>query len=235
MYKRQEFISMKRIVLLYVMLLVSVVGLRAQITFGQTNLPEETPSNVPDELSHTVRPFVKVGVVTSDYVGKYIGGVKSRWGWMAEAGLGIPLKNPSVSFQPSLRLISKGAKVPWNEKDRANSTVEQVCVEVPLNFFYTFPLPHHSQVSFGTGLFVSVGVAGDVTYQGQTAGTYGSGGLGLRRADVGIDIEMSFKYHKLIVSMGAETGFIPIHSDTREMSPFPRNRSFYLSAGVALW
>ena len=35
--------------------------------------------------------------------------------------------------------------------------------------------------------------------------------------------------------MGAETGFIPIHSDTREMSPFPRNRSFYLSAGVALW
>ncbi|ETD21598.1 MULTISPECIES: hypothetical protein [Prevotellaceae] len=103
---------MKSFIFAVLLIFLPLAG-RAQI-FGGDNT---------DYIKNGPGPFIKGGVVLSDYIGRYSEGTKSKVGYSTELGVEFPFRNKLYGFQPALRVIKKGAKVPWKENEEADTYV----------------------------------------------------------------------------------------------------------------
>ena len=185
-------------------------------------------------VKNGVKPFIMGGIAACDYFGKYSGGVKTTVGYSIEFGIEVPFRNKLYGFQPALRLIRKGAKVPWVMEGQADTDVSQFYLEMPLDFTVCFGLTQNGCFKSYGELYISYGVAGTVEHKGSSYDTFGSSGYDFSHFDLGLDVGLSYEYKKFIVRIGVETGFIPVREDDNMGREWPRNRCMYLGVGLYL-
>lgn len=220
------------------LLLLVVLPAAAQDVFESAEHPARV-HKATNFVKAGTRPYVRVGGVNSDYTSSYrLKGVKGIWGFTAEAGADVFFRNSYVGFKPGLRYITKGARVPWNIGDRANAKVHQQTLELPLDVTMNLAFDDASWFQVALGPYFAYGMGGSTYYDGRSYETFGGvGTMGLRRFDVGVNIECTAVYHHFTATLGGESGFVPVHggyagtTDDNENVRWPRNRSFYMSIG----
>lgn len=223
---------MKKIILLAVMVL-SVVQMSAQVVFA----PRQSADNQNDELASRISPkvkyFVRAGVAASDFVHKDMQEVSTHLGYMVEAGAMIPFRSRIWGFQPSIKLIDKGARIPVDGYS-GKEDINQTTIEIPLNITGELPFTEDTSMRLAMGLYAAYGLGGNASFRGQKMDIYSSN-VGLTRSDVGIDMEVSWRYYHLLVSLGCQAGFIGVFENPRDYGLTddinPHHRSFWLTAG----
>ena len=184
-------------------------------------------SDASEMVAPGVKPYVKAGVVSADYVGKNTGGIKGLWRLMAEAGLQIPFKTRCFGLQMGLRYIQKGARGPWKDDTKDMADIHQNLLEVPLLVTMFMPTDKKGGMKVGMGCFASYGVGGKVVHGAHEYNTYGFPGFDMRRFDIGPMLELGYETRHLSVTFGAETGAFDVHEKMGDAHA----RAFYLTAG----
>ena len=225
---------MKKIILLAAMVL-SVAQMSAQVVFA----PRQSAENPNDELASRICPkvkyFVRAGVAASDFVHKDVQEVSSHWGYTVEAGAMIPFRSRLWGFQPSIKLIDKGARIPASGSGFSGKMdINQTTIEIPLNITGELPFTEDTSMRLAMGLYAAYGLGGNASFRGQKMDIYSSN-VGFTRGDVGIDMEVSWRYYHLLVSLGCQAGFIGVFENPRDYGlpsdVNPHHRSFWLTAG----
>lgn len=225
---------MKKIILLAAMVL-SVAQMSAQVVFA----PRQSADNQNDELASRISPkvkyFVRAGVAASDFVHKDVQEVSSHWGYTVEAGAMIPFRSRLWGFQPSIKLIDKGARIPASGSGFSGKMdINQTTIEIPLNITGELPFTEDTSMRLAMGLYAAYGLGGNASFRGQKMDIYSSN-VGLTRGDVGIDMEVSWRYYHLLVSLGMQAGFIGVFEKPEDYDlpsdVNPHHRSFWLTAG----
>lgn len=194
---------------------------------------------VKDQLSQKPRPYVRLGGDISWYIGRGTDGMGVIAGFMAEAGLEIPMKSATWGFQPALRYITKGSKAPWETGDKANTTITQPSIELPLNVFMRMPLSNDGILKMALGPYLCYGLSGTAKYNGHKYDLFGKGPqtTNMRRFDVGTGFEFTYQKSHFEVTIGLEAGFIPVHEGTWGIDDrgnkisWPKHGTMFLNAG----
>ena len=225
---------MKKIILLAAMVL-SVAQMSAQVVFA----PRQSADNQNDELASRISPkvkyFVRAGVAASDFVHKDVQEVSSHWGYTVEAGAMIPFRSRLWGFQPSIKLIDKGARIPASGSGFSGKMdINQTTIEIPLNITGELPFTEDTSMRVAMGLYGAYGLSGNASLLGEKIGIY-TNTIGMKRGDIGCDLEMSWRYYHLLVSLGMQAGFIGVFEKPEDYGlPSdinPHHRSFWLTAG----
>ena len=225
---------MKKIILLAAMVL-SVAQMSAQVVFA----PRQSAENPNDELASRISPkvkyFVRAGVAASDFVHKDVQEVSSHWGYTVEAGAMIPFRSRLWGFQPSIKLIDKGARIPASGSGFSGKMdINQTTIEIPLNITGELPFTEDTSMRLAMGLYAAYGLTGNASLGGQKVGIY-TNTIGMKRGDIGCDLEMSWRYYHLLASLGMQAGFIGVFEKPENYDlpsdVNPHHRSFWLTAG----
>ena len=215
---------------LAIALLAGLPTAQAQV-FQQARNADRSGSSYMEDASEMVapgvKPYVKAGVVASDYVGENTGGVKDLLGFMAEAGLQIPFKLRCFALQTGLRYIQKGAKGPWEDNMNDMASMHQNVLEIPVLFTMFLPAGRKGGVKLGMGCFASYGIGGKVVHGSQEYNTYGIPGFNMRRFDIGPAVEAGYETRHFAATLGIETGVVNVHKELGNV----RARAFYLTVG----
>lgn len=225
---------MKKIILLAAMVL-SVAQMSAQVVFA----PRQSADNQNDELASRISPkvkfFVRAGVAASDFVHKDVQETSTHWGYTVETGAMIPFRNTLFGLQPSIKLIDKGSRIPVSGSGyRAKMDINQTTIEIPVNFTMELPFTEDNSLRMAMGLYGAYGLSGNASLLGEKVGIY-TNTIGMKRGDIGCDLEMSWRYYHLLVSLGMQAGFIGVFEKPEDYGlPSdinPHHRSFWLTAG----
>lgn len=183
--------------------------------------------NASEMVAPGVKPYVKGGIVSADYVGENTGGIKDLWGFMVETGIQIPFKLRCLGLQTGLRYVQKGAKGPWDSDKNDMASVRQNVVEMPVLFTMILPAGRKGGVKLGMGCFASYGIGGKVVHGSHEYDTYGNPGFNARRFDIGPTMEIGYETRHFAATLGVETGAINVNENMGEA----RARALYLTAG----
>lgn len=228
---------MRKILSIFLCIAFSIAS-NAQDVFESAEHPYRPQSTYGSYVKPGVHPYLRTGVSCNDYTSVQVRGVKSVWGFTAEAGVDFFFTDTYFGFKPALRYITKGAKASWAQGDPANTKIYQQTLELPLDVTVNFRLSDDATFQVGTGPYFAYGMGGTTYYNNRSYATFGgTGTMEIRKFDVGCGLVCSAVYRHFTATMGAEAGFVPIRSgyagqdDRGKNVRWPRNRSFYLMLG----
>ena len=213
-------------------LLMTGLPMQAQI-FDRVAPPDHSEEVIKKNLPTEVQAYLRVGPAMGLYGGENSRGTDPIFSYMAEMGVNIPFNDPTWGFQPALRLVMKGAKMPYDVGDKPNLAIHQQYVEVPLYFSGTFAAKEKSFLRMAMGPFIAYGISGNAKYRGVEVSTFGANGLAMRRFDMGVGYEFTYQYQHFQLTLGMDTGFIPALGKDDDGNRFPTNGSIYLNVGYA--
>lgn len=223
--------NMKRTLLAVCLLLPMTIS--AQVL---DNVVHPTIQEVNDERSLPTKPqaYIQLGLGMGMYLGENSKETDPILGYLTEVGVNIPFKNPVYGFQPAIRFVQKGAKVPYDYGDKPNTTIRQQYVEVPLYFTVSYAGKEQSLFRIGLGPYVAYGVGGKTSYHSYKVSTFGTDGFDMRRFDVGLGMDFVCQIRSWRFGLGMEYGFIPGFGKDSYGNRWPTNGLIYLAAGIVL-
>jgi outer membrane protein with beta-barrel domain len=164
-----------------------------------------------------------------------------------------------VSIQPSLLFTGKGAKVQSGQPGDDNyykATSNPYYIELPVNLIFKVPLgTPNTNLFFGAGPYIAMGVAGKNKVVGNVGGVAFNGGdnikwsnddpttfdeqegsgLGvLRRFDYGLNGTAGFQLDKILITINYGYGLAKLQSDDNNSDDKNKNRVFNVSIGFKL-
>ena len=176
---------------------------------------------------------------------------KSKMGGKIGVGLEKPL-SPNFSLMPSLELAMKGAK--WSFSFLAlyesyEETLSPLYIQIPILGAYRMSLNNDWNMTIKAGPYFAYGLSGDyeykcdyrdyeddyygnyVTTEKETqSGSYDLfSDLDAKRFDAGVDIGIDFEYHRFVVGMEYERGFISFAPEYSYTDVY--NQALYLTVG----
>jgi hypothetical protein len=165
-----------------------------------------------------------------------------------------------VSLQPSLLFTGNGAKVQSGQPGDDNyykATSNPYYIELPVNLIFKIPLgTDNTNIFFGEGPYIAMGVAGKNKVEGNLGGVAFNGsknikwsdadpmtfneqegaGFGvLRRFDYGLNGTAGFQLDKILIGINYEYGLAKLQStDNSSSDDKNKNRVFSVSLGFKL-
>ena len=228
---------MKKILLILLCIIFPIAS-KAQDVFESPQQSYPSLRTYRNYVKPGVHPYLRTGVSCNDYTSVQVRGIKSVWGFAAEAGVDFFFTDTYFGFKPALRYITKGANVSWAQGDPANTKIYQQTLELPLDVTMNFRFGDDVIFQVGMGPYFAYGIGGTTYYSNLTYATFGGmGTMEIRKFDIGCGLVCSAVYRHFTATMGAEAGFVPIRSgyagqdDRGKNVRWPRNRSFYLMLG----
>ena len=203
--------------------------------------------------------FVKAGATISKFTSENIYNfyeVNSLVGYQAGILSRLPFSN-TIALQPSLQIISKGAKtktgIPPFQAGYANATTSPVYLELPVLLVFDIPLKSNGILFAGAGLYGAVGIGGKNKIEGFNPAIgahsdemkidfgdeeegYGSmhnyAGIGyMKKYDYGIATTVGFRIKRLLIAADFEWGLQNIDRGESTTKDENKNRVFCLSLG----
>ena len=138
--------------LLILLCIIFPIASNAQDVFESSEQLYPSPRTYRNYVKPGVHPYLRTGVSCNDYTSVQVRGIKSVWGFAAEAGVDFFFTDTYFGFKPTLRYITKGANVSWAQGDPANTKIYQQTLELPLDVTMNFKFG--DDVIFQVGMFV---------------------------------------------------------------------------------
>lgn len=184
----------------------------------------------------------KAGLNLSSYIGKNSDGSKFKPG--ARIGLGMEYQfTDMVSLQPSLFFSQKGAKYSGDYEGKyfnanADVTINQLYLELPVNFQLRFNISDNTNLVVATGPYIACGVGGKTKFSGNASlgninmngkdkiDTFGEDGMDYNRFDAGWNIGLGVEFGQFLIGLDTQLGFCKIYDGEA-----PHNANIAISLG----
>jgi hypothetical protein len=154
-----------------------------------------------------VTPIIKGGVAMSGYMGDNSDGSKAKIAGRAGFGFEYAV-NEMFSIQPTLYWSDKGSKSDSND----NATLNAMYLELPVNAQFRFDMGNNMNLIVAGGPYLAYGIGGKDKYDDGTievkADTFGDNGL--KKWDMGLNIEAGLEFSQFLVGIYSEVGFLNV-------------------------
>ena len=176
---------MKKILSIFLCIVFPIAS-NAQDIFESAEHPYRPQSTYGSYVKPGVHPYLRTGVSCNDYTSMQVRGIKSVWGFAAEAGVDFFFTDTYFGIKPALRYITKGAKASWTQGDPANTKIYQQTLELPLDVTVNFRLSDDATFQVGMGPYFAYGMGGTTYCDNRSYATFGGmGTMEIREFDVG--------------------------------------------------
>ena len=167
------------------------------------------------------------------------GDTKAKFVGKVGVGIEAPL-TANFSLMPSLEFAMKGTKWSTNESYNGYSvsldeTYSPLYVQVPVLGAYRLNLNDDWNMTLKAGPYFAYGISGKVKAEASTSGISASddadlfSDLDAKRFDAGVDVGVDFEYHRFVVGLEFERGFISFAPDEADINVY--NQAFYATVG----
>lgn len=158
---------------------------------------------------------VKAGAGLSQAVGlNEEGDSKPKFVYKFGVGAELPLKG-NFMLMPSLEYANKGAK--WEHSQAGiSATINMHYLQIPVQLAYRIPVKA-SNITLKAGPYFAYAMSGNLKYETIKPNVLISGndnidlfdeGCGGKRFDIGIDAGVDIEYHRFVIGMEYELGFM---------------------------
>ena len=181
---------MKKVVLLLSVLFVCMIA-SAQVTFN-----------------------CKGGFGISTLAGRDADGSKIKTGWKIGVGLEKPL-SANWLLMPTLEFKQKGAQY---KEDGFEDKLTLQYIQLPIMVAYRTRLNDNLNLTLKAGPYFAYGISGKEKFVEVYNGNYDEGendffGSHTNRFDCGAAVGVDFEYHRFVVGLEGEYGFISLYKD----------------------
>lgn len=167
------------------------------------------------------------------------GDTKAKFVGKIGVGIEAPL-SANFSLMPSLEFAMKGAK--WSMSEYysgynvdGEETLSPLYIQIPVLGAYRLNLNDDWNMTLKAGPYFAYGISGKVKSEGSVSGySYSEdedmfSDLDAKRFDAGIDVGIDFEYHRFVVGLEFERGFISFAPDDADINVY--NQALYLTVG----
>lgn len=196
----------------------------------------------------------KAGIGTSCFYGKHSSS-ETRIAYKTGIGAEYVL-NPTWVLQSALEFVSIGGKDEIEYVGKA--TMNELYLQLPVMVATRLNLgkDYHASLSFGPYIACGVGgkTSGEVEYgydshyseayrfRIDTFGSMAHNNMGNKRFDAGVNIGLSFEYHKFIIGAEAQVGLVKINKQLNQMitstehgNYLPKNFASFFTVGYRVY
>lgn len=154
------------------------------------------------------------------------------------AGIEVPLGHDFM-LMPSLEAAWKGGKYKWNKAGYdGEENISTTYIQIPVLMAYRLNLSERWNMAIKAGPYFAYAVSGkdkqSFTYNGKrysgNLDIFDSGEMGgktAKRFDVGVDVGVDFEYHRFVIGLEYELGFISMAPNDGTL----KNQALYLTVG----
>lgn len=168
------------------------------------------------------------------------GGADAKLHFVGKIGAGIEIPLGSdFSLMPSLEGAWKGGKYKWNKKGyEGEENISITYIQIPVLMAYRLNLSDRWNMAIKAGPYFAYAVSGTDKQSFTYNGNKYTGSLNIfdsddmegktaKRYDVGIDIGVDFEYHRFVIGLEYELGFVSMAPNDGSL----KNQAFYITAG----
>ena len=167
------------------------------------------------------------------------GDTKAKFVGKVGVGIEAPL-TANFSLMPSLEFAMKGTK--WSIKEYisgysvdVDETYSPMYLQIPILGAYRLNLNDDWNMTLKIGPYFAYGISGKVEAEASTSGVTASGDVDLfsdldaKRFDAGVDVGIDFEYHRFVVGLEFERGFVSFAPDDEDINVY--NQALYVTVG----
>ena len=167
--------------------------------------------------------------------------VDTKAKFVGKIGVGIeaPL-TANFSLMPSLEFAMKGTKWSMSEYYKgyhidAEETLSPMYLQIPILGAYRLNLNDDWNMTLKAGPYFAYGISGNCKAEASTSGySYSEdedmfSDLDAKRFDAGVDVGIDFEYHRFVVGLEFERGFISFAPDGADINVY--NQELYVTVG----
>lgn len=167
------------------------------------------------------------------------GDTKAKFVGKVGVGIEYPL-SANFSLMPSVELAMKGTKWEANVYSSGynvslEETYSPLYVQIPVLGAYRFNLNNDWNMTIKAGPYFAYGISGKVDVKGSASGVSVSddadlfSDLDAKRFDAGVDLGLDFEYHRFVLGLEYERGFISFAPDHADINVY--NQAVYATIG----